>query len=634
MKYLITGANGFLGKHLCRYFDQTNVDYVACVRSAQSPKEATCGDLLEFHDWPKLFQDIHVIIHLAAKVHDFTRKQYADYKIMNVDLTKQIATEAKKSGVKRFVFISSIKVNGERTTAKPFAADDTPAPEDPYAHSKLEAEQELLKMNDTNFEVVIIRPALVYGENVKGNFSRLVSLIKTPIPLPFGLINNKRSFISVSNLTHLIKLASEHPKAAGQIFLASDGNDLSTKTLIYMISKILKIHTTMLPIPMKFINFILKIFNVKYYEDRLFSNLQIDIRKTKKMLGWSPPFSVVQSLKIMLEPHYSEFYFKTKPKIAVLLATHNGIKFLNTQIRSILNQTNVDVTLFVSDDFSTDGTWEYLNGLKSPQIILLERIAQYNSAGENFFRLLKDVSFTSFDYVSLSDQDDIWFDDKLITGITELRNENAEACSSDIIAYWENQETEKHKKKYIKKSRPIGKWNHLFESAGPGCTYLLKETVATEFSVFLKDKNCDISAIKNTHDWVLFSFVSSKNYKWLIIDVPTMLYRQHLNNAFGVNVGFTNIIRRFKMLLNGWYLNEVYSIAKVCRNAESEPLVKLKQYSITNFSYLITNLRHMRRNNIDRIVLFAYFLLVYIRPSLRIENNRQSSGDYRRQSNK
>ena len=445
MKYLITGANGFLGKHLCRYFDQTNVDYVACVRVAQKPKEVSCGDLLKFQDWSILFKDIQVVIHLAAKVHDQTHKHDAEYKKINVELTKKIAAEAKKAKVKRFIFISSIKVNGERTSLKPYTADDTPAPEDPYGHSKLEAEQELLKMNDSVFEVVIIRPPLMYGENVKANFSRLVSLIKTRIPLPFGLTNNKRSFVSTSNLTHLIKLVSEHPKAAGQIFLASDGNDLSTKTLIQVISKILKIHTVMLPVPMQLIYFILKIFKVKYYENRLFSNLQIDIEKTKRLLDWSPPFSVVQSLKIMLEPNYSEFYFQSKPKIAVLLATYNGIKYLDTQINSILNQADVEVTLFVSDDFSTDGTWEHLNKLKSPQIVLLDQIVNYKSASGNFFRLLRDVNFTSFDYVSLSDQDDIWFEDKLITSITELKNENADACSSDIIAYWENKKTEKHK---------------------------------------------------------------------------------------------------------------------------------------------------------------------------------------------
>lgn len=617
MKYLITGANGFLGKHLCRYFDQINIEYKACVRVAKNRNELSCGDYQTFQNWPAVLANVDVIIHLAAKVHDFGEQLNSEYDRANVELTRNIAIEAKKAGVKRFVFISSIKVNGEKTTDKPFGPDDIPAPQDHYARSKLKAEIELLSMNDSSFEIVIIRPPLIYGTNVKANFNKLVSLIKTRIPLPFGMTDNKRSFISASNLTHLIKVAAEHPDAAGQIFLASDGNDISTKNLVMTIAKILKVRTVILPIPTTIIYFILSLFKVKYYEDRLFSNLQIDIGKTRSLLGWSPPFSVVQSLKIMLDPNYSEFYFHTKPKVAVLLATYNGMNYLDTQIQSILNQTNVSVTLFVSDDFSTDGTWDYLNSLSSNRINILERKTRFHSASGNFFRLLRDVNFSEFDYVSLSDQDDIWFKDKLITSITELKNEFADACSSDVIAFWENKRKEYKKQKYIKKSRPIGKWNHLFESAGPGCTYVLNSEIAIKFSDFLKQPECNISAIKNTHDWVIFSFVTSNNFKWLIIDAPTMLYRQHFNNAFGSNTGYTGVLRRLKMLLNGWYLNEVYLIAKICNNADSDPILKLRKFTFINLMYLLLNLKQLRRNNVDRVVLFVYFFLLYLKPSLR-----------------
>lgn len=299
MKYLVTGATGFLGQHLCRFFDAKKIDYRATARKSSDKYFAT-GDLTTFTDWSSLFKDIDVVIHSAAKAHDMSgspelKKIYTD---VNLTLTTKLAEQAKIHGVKTFIFISTIKVNGEETGDTPFTADDIPRPTDDYGISKNLAEKEILKLHQPGvFNVVIIRPCLVYGYGVKANFKSLIGFVEKGLPLPFGLVNNRRSLVSVDNLIDLIFTCSTNSKAAGQIFLVSDDKDLSLPELIQTIAQSMHKKILMLPIPLSILKAGLTLIGKKDLAHRLFSNLQVDITKTKRQLNWAPPYTMEQSLQ-------------------------------------------------------------------------------------------------------------------------------------------------------------------------------------------------------------------------------------------------------------------------------------------------------------------------------------------------
>ncbi len=299
MKCLVTGANGFLGKHLVPFLKSKNLNVVATARQSTSIDVMATGDLNQFTNWPSLLKDVDVIVHAAAKAHDMSKS--ADLKNQyyeaNLKLPLLLAEKAREFGVKRFVFISTIKVNGEATFAKPFFADDTPYPTDDYGMSKAQAEAALLSLNQPGvFEVVIIRPCLVYGAGVKANFKNLMSLVSKGWPLPFGAIQNKRSLVSVDNLMDLILTCMDHPNAAGQIFLVSDGRDLSLPELIKTIANSLGRKILLLPVPLFLFKIAFLILGKKDLTQRLFGNLQVDISKTKQMLEWTPPYTMEQSL--------------------------------------------------------------------------------------------------------------------------------------------------------------------------------------------------------------------------------------------------------------------------------------------------------------------------------------------------
>lgn len=304
MKFLVTGANGFLGKHICADFDANHIDYRASVREKKMPKEFQTADLTRFSDWQTLFQDIDVVIHSAAKAHDMSgadglKQIYTD---VNTKLTLRLASEAKKAGVKRFIFISSIKVNGEMTKTEAFTAADIPAPMDDYGLSKLHAEIELMKLHSAgHFDVVIIRPCLIYGAGVKANFHNLIQLTQKGLPLPFASIHNKRSFVSVDNLIDLIKVTAASPQAAGQIFLVSDDADLSLPELIRQISAATGKKVVLVPFPVFLIKFLLMLIGRSAVATRLLSSLQVDIEKTKSLLNWKPPFKMKTSLQKMFK---------------------------------------------------------------------------------------------------------------------------------------------------------------------------------------------------------------------------------------------------------------------------------------------------------------------------------------------
>lgn len=295
MKYLITGANGFLGKHLCKYLESQKINYLGTVRSNPDANQFATGDLCSFSEWHKLFKGVDIVVHTAAKAHTMAKtKIHQDelnkfYTQINLELTKTIATNAKENGVKRFIFISTIKVNGESTPGVPFKAEDSAKPTDEYSISKHLAETELLKLHEPGlFEVVIIRPCLVYGAGVKANFESLIKLVQRRIPLPFSLVNNKRSLLSVTNLADLIVLCATSPKAAGQIFLAADDQYLNLSEIIIKIAKSLNVRPLLFPFPVAVMEAAASVVGQKKYADRLFGNLEVDIEKTKTMLNWQP----------------------------------------------------------------------------------------------------------------------------------------------------------------------------------------------------------------------------------------------------------------------------------------------------------------------------------------------------------
>lgn len=265
-------------------------------------------------------------------------------------------------------------------------------------------------------------------------------------------------------------------------------------------------------------------------------------------------------------------------KIAVLLASYNGVKYIKEQIDSILNQKEVDVTIFVSDDLSTDGTLEYLQDIYKDEkrLVYLDSYDKFGGAAKNFFRLIKDVDFSNFDYVSLSDQDDIWYEDKLIRAINTIKDKQIDAYSSNVLAFWED-----GKEIILGKAQMQVKYDYLFEAAGPGCTYVLTKILATHIKNFLVQNWKDTNNIE-LHDWLIYAYSRENNYKWYIDEKPTMRYRQHVSNQVGANDGTFAKIKRLKLIFSSWYRNETRKIITVLK---IEDKYKFSKY-ILNKNYL------------------------------------------------
>jgi nucleoside-diphosphate-sugar epimerase len=306
MRILVTGVNGFIGKYLCAELLRREYAVIAASRSVND-----CIGMIDWvvissinneTDWSHALHGIDVVIHLAARVHvmnEVATDPLDEFRKVNVNGTLNLAKQAVTAAVKRFVFISSVKVNGEYTQLdKPFTEIDTPNPQDPYGISKSEAEQGLMLIaQKTSMEVVVIRPPLVYGAGVKANFASMMRMVKRSIPLPLGAIHNKRSFVYIDNLVSLIMKCIIHPAAANQVFLVSDGNDLSTTELLRGCASALGVRSRLLPIPQKLIEFLAVLIGKKNVAQRLCGNLQVDITKARRLLDWKPPITVEEGLK-------------------------------------------------------------------------------------------------------------------------------------------------------------------------------------------------------------------------------------------------------------------------------------------------------------------------------------------------
>ena len=303
---LVTGATGFVGSRLVERLVREKKSVKACVRQRNNLSFTTIttiiDDLTESTDWTSALSGIEAVIHSAARVHvmnDLSADPLVEFRRVNVEGTLNLARQAARNGVRRFIFISSIKVNGEGTElGKPYTADDTPAPSDPYGISKQEAEQGLLRLAaETGMEVVIIRPVLVYGPGVKANFLSMMKWLNKGIPLPLGAIHNKRSLVALDNLVDLIVTCLHHPDAVNQIFLVSDDEDLSTSELLRRMGKALDKPARLLPIPASWLNLAAMLVGKRNVAQRLCGSLQVDISKTRQLLGWKPLLTVDQGLK-------------------------------------------------------------------------------------------------------------------------------------------------------------------------------------------------------------------------------------------------------------------------------------------------------------------------------------------------
>jgi len=306
MKYiLITGATGFVGKALSVALQQkfAMVRKVSRCSTIDTLEQYVQIDDIDQHtDWANALHNVDIAIHLAARVHIMSNEKdgnLAAYRRTNVDGTLKLARQAAQAGVKRFIFLSSIKVSGEQTLGcRLFSADDLPSPEDPYGISKYEAEEGLLALaRETGMELVIIRSPLVYGPGVKGNFASMIKWVQAGWPLPLGAVNNRRSLVSLDNLISLIITCIDHPAAANQVFLASDGEDLSTSDLLRRLADAAGVPSRLIPVPIGVLSAGLSLIGKKAIAQRLLGSLQVDIAKTQKLLGWTPPITVDEGLR-------------------------------------------------------------------------------------------------------------------------------------------------------------------------------------------------------------------------------------------------------------------------------------------------------------------------------------------------
>lgn len=310
---LVTGASGFVGRVLC----SSLVNRFPLRISVRDKSKAELFEKLEVfeaslsphNDWSPALSGVSTVVHCAARVHvmnEIASDSLLEFRRVNVDGTLNLARQASKAGVRRFVFISSIKVNGEYTDlGHPFTADQIPMPSDPYGISKYEAENGLKTLSkETGMEVVIIRLPLVYGPGVKANFLTMMNWLWWGIPLPFGgLVKNRRSFVFVDNLIDMIIICINHPEAANQTFLVSDDEDISTANLLDRMASALGRTSKLITVPENLVALGFKLIGRHDISQRLCSSLQVDISKTKDLLGWSPPITVDEGLRRTAAPY-------------------------------------------------------------------------------------------------------------------------------------------------------------------------------------------------------------------------------------------------------------------------------------------------------------------------------------------
>lgn len=316
---LVTGANGFVGSEVCRQLLSRRFPVTAAVRcvtefsgsASKSYRQIVLGELGLETDWTAALQGVEVVIHLAARVHvmqDASTDPLAEFRRVNVAATETLVRAAAASGVRRFIFLSSIKVNGEQTSGAPFREQDAPNPQDPYAVSKWEAEQVLSKISaETGLDVVVLRPPLVYGPNVKANFLRLLRWVAQGVPLPLASVQNRRSMIYLGNLVDAIVTCIDHPAVVGNTYLLSDGEDVSTPELIRQMANVFGKAARLWPLPEIGLRMLGTLSGKKAEVERLLGSLQGDSSRFRHDTGWVPPFTPTQGIKETVDWYQGEF---------------------------------------------------------------------------------------------------------------------------------------------------------------------------------------------------------------------------------------------------------------------------------------------------------------------------------------
>lgn len=311
---LVTGARGFVGQPLCNELVNRGYQVSAAMR-LPGPLTAAAdtviiGAIDGETDWTVALHGVETVIHLAARVHvmrDTAADPLAEFLKVNLYGTSNLAQQAASAGVKRLVYVSSVKVNGEQTTVnRPFAESDEPDPQDPYAVSKLHAEQDLQRIaKETGLEIVIVRPPLVYGPGVKGNFIRLLAAIDRGIPLPLAGAKNVRSLVYVGNLVDALIACATHPAAAGQTYLVSDGDNVSTAMLVDLIAQSLGRNSRAFSSPPGLLRAVATLLGRTEQVDRLFGSLRVNDEKLRRDLGWSAPYTLEQGLRVTTDWYHS-----------------------------------------------------------------------------------------------------------------------------------------------------------------------------------------------------------------------------------------------------------------------------------------------------------------------------------------
>mgnify|MGYP003590369131 CR=1 FL=1 len=311
-RVLVTGATGFVGRAVCAALAEAGIPFVAAVRRpcAGMPQARVVGEISRETDWTGVLEGVDTVIHLAARVHlmrDTAADPLAAYREVNTQGTLNLARQAAAAGVRRFVFASSVKVNGEGR-AVPYRADDVPAPVGAYALSKLEAERGLLALAggaEAGMTVAIVRLPLVYGPGVGANFRRLMDLLRRGVPLPFGRVENRRSLVFVGNAADLMIRCLTHPAAGNRVWMVSDGEDLSTPALLRKVGVALGCPARLLPVPQGWLEAALRALGKGDFAQRLLGSLAVDIAGTRSALGWTPLFSVDDGMRMTAASYLS-----------------------------------------------------------------------------------------------------------------------------------------------------------------------------------------------------------------------------------------------------------------------------------------------------------------------------------------
>ena len=293
------------------------------------------------------------------------------------------------------------------------------------------------------------------------------------------------------------------------------------------------------------------------------------------------------------------------PSIAVCLAAHNGLAWLPEQIDSIFKQQNADLGLFVSVDASLDGTEQWLHDMarQYERLTILPPGRRFGGAAANFFRLLTEADFAGFDYVALSDQDDIWLSHKLARAVDVMRRCGTDAYSSNVIAYWSD-----GRMMLIDKAQAQRRWDHFFEAAGPGCTYVFSIQFVQHVRTILLERAEDVRKI-GLHDWFFYAFARANGYRWKIDEQPGLLYRQHDRNQVGVNVGLRAILKRTLRVGDGWAFEQARLIAEIVGAAREEPVRRGLAGGRSGALWLALQARECRRRPRDRIFFVFSCLL-------------------------